>query len=144
MGENGVGKSTFLRLLMGQMPLESGSIKLGETVRIGYYEQKGLLLTPEQEKMPVLKFVQEAVEKSASSFSEGPGKASTTMKVAVNEDVGRRKRLAGKEGSISIEVSETVSGSSAVSEREAMSLLNRFQFPKQRLYDRGISLPISL
>lgn len=56
--------------------------------------------------------------------------------MSVAEDVGRRKRLAGKEGAVTIEVGDTGGGPSAVSEKEAMNLLNRFQFPKQRLYDR--------
>lgn len=79
VGENGVGKSTFLRILTGELTLQSGAIRLGETVRIGYYVQKGLDLTPEQEKMPVLKFVQEAVEKAAPS--EGVSKPGSSMKV---------------------------------------------------------------
>jgi ATP-binding cassette subfamily F protein uup len=52
VGNNGVGKSTFLRVLMGELKLQEGSVKVGETVQIGYYEQKGLQLTPEQERMP--------------------------------------------------------------------------------------------
>lgn len=63
MYDIGVGKSTFLKVLVGEIPLSAGSVRLGETVKIGYYEQVGLDLTPEQEKQPVLKFVQEAVEK---------------------------------------------------------------------------------
>jgi hypothetical protein len=38
---------------------------VGETARIGYYEQTGLVLTDEQERQPVLQFVIEAVEKAA-------------------------------------------------------------------------------
>jgi ATP-binding cassette subfamily F protein uup len=84
----------------------------------------------------VLKFVQEAVEKSGAGKGEGPGKANTAMTVSVAEETGRRKRLAGKEGGVSVEVGEVQDKTLAVSEREAMTLLNRFQFPKQRLYDR--------
>ena len=50
-------------MLLGDVALGTGSLRLGETVRVGYYDQRGLSLTPEQERMPVLKFVQEAVEK---------------------------------------------------------------------------------
>ena len=39
MGPNGVGKSTFLKVLTGALELAAGSVRLGETARIGYYEQ---------------------------------------------------------------------------------------------------------
>lgn len=61
-GPNGVGKSTFLRLLTGELELQQGSRQLGETVKFGYYEQIGLNLTTEERNQPMLKFVQEAVE----------------------------------------------------------------------------------
>lgn len=74
VGPNGVGKSTFLKVLTGQLALESGTVEVGETVKIGWYDQIGLNLTPEQEKMPVLRFVQEECERADSSerkFSSG-------------------------------------------------------------------------
>lgn len=40
IGENGVGKSTLLRLLMGQLEPDSGTVVLGETVKIGYFFQQ--------------------------------------------------------------------------------------------------------
>ena len=58
------------------------------------------------------------------------------MKVEVNDNLGRRKVLAGKEASTSIQVQDAVSTSNAVSERDAMALLTRFQFPSKRWYDR--------
>ena len=39
VGPNGVGKSTFLKVLTGSLELAAGSVRLGDTVRIGYYEQ---------------------------------------------------------------------------------------------------------
>ena len=54
----------------GLLPLSGGECRIGETVRIGYYEQTGLILTPDQEKQPVLKFVQEAVEKAQPTASK--------------------------------------------------------------------------
>ena len=41
-GGNGVGKSSFLKALMGQIPLDSGSIHVGETVIFGHYDQEGI------------------------------------------------------------------------------------------------------
>jgi len=53
-----VGKSTFLKILTGSLGLHSGEMRVGETVRFGYYDQMGLVLTAEQQRQPVLKFVQ--------------------------------------------------------------------------------------
>lgn len=40
IGKNGVGKSTFINMILGQEPLDSGTIQTGETITFGYYEQK--------------------------------------------------------------------------------------------------------
>ncbi|MEG1800903.1 MAG: ATP-binding cassette domain-containing protein, partial [Oscillospiraceae bacterium] len=40
IGPNGVGKSTLLKLIMGIIPPDSGSIDLGQTVKIGYFSQE--------------------------------------------------------------------------------------------------------
>ncbi len=42
VGPNGVGKSTFIKLLQGLLPLDSGRWDLGETLRFGYYSQDGI------------------------------------------------------------------------------------------------------
>ncbi len=42
VGVNGVGKSTFIKLLQGLIPLDSGRWDLGETLRFGYYSQDGI------------------------------------------------------------------------------------------------------
>lgn len=42
IGNNGTGKSTFIKILQGLVPLDSGEIEIGETVRFGYYSQEGL------------------------------------------------------------------------------------------------------
>lgn len=135
VGPNGVGKSTFLKVLTGTLPLAGGSVRIGETVSIGYYEQKGLELTNEQEEMPVLRFVQEAVQKGAEGkASDGP---SMQLNVEVGGSGGRRKMAAGKEANVKIEVSEVVtSTSTSFSEKEAMKLLKQFQFPSSRWYDK--------
>ncbi|MDE6417777.1 MAG: ATP-binding cassette domain-containing protein, partial [Duncaniella sp.] len=46
VGENGVGKSTFIKMLQGLVPQDSGEWNVGETVRFGYYSQEGLSLPP--------------------------------------------------------------------------------------------------
>ena len=42
VGDNGVGKTTFIRLLLGEMAPDSGRFEVGETVRFGYYSQEGM------------------------------------------------------------------------------------------------------
>ena len=42
VGENGVGKSTFIKLLQGLVPLDAGKWDVGTTVRFGYYSQDGI------------------------------------------------------------------------------------------------------
>lgn len=96
-----IGKSTFLKILSGELQLESGTMRLGDTVKIGYYEQQGLILTPEQEKQPVLKFVQEECERASSSdksFSSGENAPQIAVTIAPASSMGRRDRLAGKVG----------------------------------------------
>lgn len=50
VGENGVGKSTFVKMLQGLVKQDSGEWNVGETVRFGYYSQEGLKL-PEGKKV---------------------------------------------------------------------------------------------
>jgi len=42
VGNNGTGKSTFIKILMGEVQPDSGTVDIGETVRFGYYSQDGL------------------------------------------------------------------------------------------------------
>lgn len=42
IGHNGVGKSTFIKMLLGLVPQDSGEWNVGETVRFGYYSQDGI------------------------------------------------------------------------------------------------------
>lgn len=60
-GENGAGKSTFLNVLAGRLPLDSGTITLGETVRLGYYTQMTEPLDPDKRVISYLQEVGEAV-----------------------------------------------------------------------------------
>lgn len=42
VGNNGAGKSTFIKCLLGLLPVDSGYFEVGETVRFGYYSQEGI------------------------------------------------------------------------------------------------------
>ena len=59
IGNNGTGKSTFIKILMGQVKPDSGTLDIGETVRFGYYSQEGLHF---DEQMKVIDVVQNIAE----------------------------------------------------------------------------------
>jgi len=59
IGKNGVGKSTFLNILLGLEKADSGKINPGETVVFGYFSQKGLVL---KEDKRVIEFVKDIAE----------------------------------------------------------------------------------
>ena len=59
VGPNGVGKTTFLRLLLGEEKPDSGYFDVGETVRFGYYSQKGIQF---DENKRVIEAVQDIAE----------------------------------------------------------------------------------
>lgn len=59
VGGNGTGKSTFIKMLMGEVKPDSGSFDIGETVRFGYYSQDGLKF---DEGMKVIDVVQDIAE----------------------------------------------------------------------------------
>ena len=54
IGKNGCGKSTLMKIIIGNLKPDSGSVEIGDTVRIGYFMQEN---EPLDEKMTVLEFV---------------------------------------------------------------------------------------
>ena len=59
VGNNGTGKSTFLKMLLGEEAPDNGSFDIGETVRFGYYSQEGIQF---DEQMKVIDAVQDIAE----------------------------------------------------------------------------------
>ena len=55
IGKNGTGKSTFLNLLTGTIPPDSGKVTVGETIKIGYYTQSGINPKPGQKVIDIIK-----------------------------------------------------------------------------------------
>lgn len=63
-GENGAGKSTLLNLISGKIPLQSGILTIGETVRMAYYTQQSDVMDPNQRMINYLQEVAEMVKKN--------------------------------------------------------------------------------
>ncbi|SEE01394.1 ATP-binding cassette, subfamily F, uup [Tenacibaculum sp. MAR_2010_89] len=55
IGKNGTGKSSFLNMLTGGIPLDGGKVVIGETVKFGYYTQNGIEIKPGQKVIEVVK-----------------------------------------------------------------------------------------
>lgn len=62
IGNNGTGKSTFIKMLMGEVKPNSGTIDIGETVRFGYYSQDGLLFDDQMMVIDVVQNIAEVIE----------------------------------------------------------------------------------
>jgi ATP-binding cassette subfamily F protein uup len=64
VGNNGTGKSTFIKILMGHVQPDSGRLDIGETVRFGYYSQEGLKFDEQMKVIDVVKDIAEVIELS--------------------------------------------------------------------------------
>lgn len=54
VGNNGTGKSTFIKMLLGEVQPDSGKFDIGETVRFGYFSQEGLKFREDQKLIDVI------------------------------------------------------------------------------------------
>ena len=64
VGRNGVGKTTFLNLISGNLEPDSGTVELGETLRIGYYSQRGISFKKGQTVLECVQDIAEVVKAS--------------------------------------------------------------------------------
>ena len=55
VGDNGTGKSTFLRLMTGELPPDTGKVVVGDTVVFGYYSQSGIEVNPGEKVIDVVR-----------------------------------------------------------------------------------------
>ncbi|MFI3288739.1 MAG: ABC-F family ATP-binding cassette domain-containing protein [Rikenellaceae bacterium] len=62
VGENGVGKSTFLKMLMGEVAPDSGKIDIGQTVKFGYYSQAGITFDNDAKVIDVVSDIAESID----------------------------------------------------------------------------------
>ncbi len=62
VGSNGTGKSTFLKMLLGELEPDSGRIVIGDTVRFGYFSQEGLQFNEQQKVIDVVRDIAEYID----------------------------------------------------------------------------------
>ena len=62
IGNNGTGKSTFIKLLLGEVPADSGNWDVGSTVKFGYYAQTGLKFDEGKKVIDVVRDIAEVVD----------------------------------------------------------------------------------
>ncbi|WP_311440274.1 ABC-F family ATP-binding cassette domain-containing protein [Hoylesella buccalis] len=74
IGNNGTGKSTFIKLLMGLVEPDNGKFDIGETVRFGYFSQEGLQFDEQQKVIDVVSDV-------AENINLGGGKSMTASQL---------------------------------------------------------------
>lgn len=62
IGNNGTGKSTFLRLLLGEIAPDSGCFDIGTTIRFGYYRQQGLQFDESKKVIDIVRDIAETID----------------------------------------------------------------------------------
>lgn len=62
VGDNGAGKSTFIKLLLGKLQPDSGKFDIGETVKFGYFSQEGLKFNEEQKVIDVITSIADYID----------------------------------------------------------------------------------
>lgn len=73
VGDNGVGKSTFIKLLLDRIQPDSGNFEIGETVQFGYYSQEGIVFDENKKVIDAIRGVAEHIyfdEKNHYSASQ--------------------------------------------------------------------------
>jgi ATP-binding cassette subfamily F protein uup len=62
VGNNGTGKSTFIKMLLGEVKPESGNFEIGETINFGYYSQDGLNFNEQTKVIDVVTNIAEVID----------------------------------------------------------------------------------
>ena len=66
VGNNGTGKSTFIKMLLGEVKPDSGQFDIGETVRFGYFSQEGLKFKEDQKVIDVITEIADYIDLGGS------------------------------------------------------------------------------
>ena len=61
VGDNGTGKSTFIKMLLGKVAPDNGNIEIGETVVWGYYSQEGMVFNEQMKVIDAVKAIAEVI-----------------------------------------------------------------------------------
>jgi ATP-binding cassette subfamily F protein uup len=69
IGKNGIGKSTLLEIIMGNIQPDNGKITMGKTVEFGYFRQQGLTLKEDKRIIDIVKDIAEVVEMKKGTMS---------------------------------------------------------------------------
>ena len=62
VGDNGTGKSTFIKMLLGEVAPDSGKFDIGETVKFGYFSQEVLKFNEQQKVIDIIKDIAEYID----------------------------------------------------------------------------------
>jgi ATP-binding cassette subfamily F protein uup len=62
IGDNGTGKTTFIRMLTGEEPVDTGAFDTGETIAFGYYSQTGLLFDENEKVIDAVRNIAEVID----------------------------------------------------------------------------------
>lgn len=151
VGGNGVGKSSFLQAILGELPLDDGHIRVGETVAFGYFDQEGIDLSAplsegsvasfgvsKVEDLRVLDYVTELTSLySGVTGSSGLRMGSSGLSVGESTDVHVAKELQELSHSVSVPPRRKVDRTSGnmLSRMEPIALLNHFGFVREKQHD---------
>ncbi|MBR5150397.1 MAG: ABC-F family ATP-binding cassette domain-containing protein [Bacteroidaceae bacterium] len=69
VGNNGTGKSTFIKMLLGRVEQDSGTIEVGETVKWGYYSQDGMQFDESMKVIDAVKDIAEVINVGGKSLT---------------------------------------------------------------------------
>ncbi len=71
VGNNGTGKSTFIKMLLGEVQPDSGKFDIGETVRFGYFSQEGLKFREDQKVIDVITEIADYIDLGGGQAHDG-------------------------------------------------------------------------
>jgi len=80
VGANGIGKTTFTKLLTGELAPDAGEVEIGDTVVMGVYDQLGLKFDARAEQQTVLEFVVEQVQRQEVQEAGTPDEATRLLR----------------------------------------------------------------
>ena len=96
VGPNGIGKSTFINMLQGIEPPDSGKVSVGDTIVFGYYSQKGIQVADDKRVIEVVKDIAEFIP-LANGTSLSASALLTRFNFAPEVQYGHVSKLSGGE-----------------------------------------------